>query len=286
MAFEDVMKTVGRLMVQTDAMAAIGAALSLTGDTEADPRLRPAALAAAEAAGATGVDELSPEQRAAALGIIRLCLSDATRVLADPGRQPGWTFTDEVTVEGWGRGSMAIPGMIAAALPDLGPVGSILDVGTGVGWLSVAAAGLWPEASITGVDVWEPSLDRARAHVAEAGLGDRITLRNQDATDLADADAYDLAWLPAFFFDEDGFAKAAERVVKSVRPGGMVVIGRFEAPPEPLAAATSAYRHLRIGGHGLTAERSQDALRKAGCTSVWSPERTWPMPIELDVGRR
>ncbi len=72
---------------------------------------------------------------------------------------------------------MMVPPMIAGANPALQDIASFLDVGTGVGQLAVAAAGLWPRATIVGIDVWQPSLERARANVAQAGLGERIELR-------------------------------------------------------------------------------------------------------------
>jgi tRNA1(Val) A37 N6-methylase TrmN6 len=67
-----------------------------------------------------------------------------------------------------------IPALIATAYPDLVNVRSFLDVGTGVGLLAVAAARVWPAATIVGIDPWEPSLERARANVAQAGLDGRM----------------------------------------------------------------------------------------------------------------
>ena len=127
---------------------------------------------------------------------------------------------------------MMIPPMLAAA-PEFEHVTSLLDVGTGVGWLAIAAANLWPSATVVGVDVWQPALERARTNVKEAGLDDRITLRNQDVTALDDVDAYDCAWVPTFFIPEDALPAGLERIARSVRPGGWIVLGRFEPPPSP-----------------------------------------------------
>jgi 2-polyprenyl-3-methyl-5-hydroxy-6-metoxy-1,4-benzoquinol methylase len=286
-AFEDVMKTIMRLMVGTDALAAIGASLGMDQPgQETDPRLRAAAIATAEAAGATGIDELDPQQKAMARSIVRMCLRDADDAASEPSRAPGWAYTDQVIVEAYGRGSMAMPGLIAGAIPDLGEVNSFLDVGTGVGWLAVAAAGVWAGAKIVGIDNFEPSLEVARAHVAESGLEDRITLRQQDANDLADVEAFDCAWIPSFFFDEDELPKVVARVVSALRPGGTVVLGRFDSAPDPLAQAASAYRLVRIGGHPLDGERATEILKDAGCSEVRPLERTWQMPILFTAGRR
>jgi len=95
-----------------------------------------------------------------------------------------------------------IPAMIAGAHPDLAEVTSFLDVGTGVGLLAVAAAAVWPSATVVGIDPWETSLERARANVAGAGLDGRVTLRSQTMGSLHDVDAYDCAWIPTFFVTE------------------------------------------------------------------------------------
>ena len=123
-------------------------------------------------------------------------LHQATDLLDDPGRPPGWTFIDPVILQGWGRGSAVVPGALASAVPELAGVRSFLDVGSGIGLLAVAAAGVWPQATVVGIDVWGPSLEAAAANDRVAGLGDRIILRDQDVAALDDSDAYDCAWFP------------------------------------------------------------------------------------------
>src|SRR5689334_4128185 len=164
-----------------------------------------------------------------ALAVICMFFAQAADLLAEPERSPGWTFTDPNVLDGYGRGSMMVP-MRLAAEPELANVTSFLDVGAGVGLLAVSAANVWPEASVVGIDVWEPSLERARANVDAAGLGDRITLRNQDLTALDDADAYDCAWIPTFFLTEDTLKTGLARVAGAVRPGGWAVLGVFLTP--------------------------------------------------------
>src|SRR4051794_9349130 len=90
-------------------------------------------------------------------------------LIENPARPPGWAFTNPVILDGWGRGSAMVPALIAAAHTDLGAVTSFLDVGTGVGLLAVSAVGVWPSASVVGIDPWEPSLQRARANVEQSG---------------------------------------------------------------------------------------------------------------------
>ena len=176
MSFEDVMAAVMRWTTATEALAALGAELSLaqTGDSP-PPEIADALGAVSMAAGLPAIEDLDPQQRAIALGVIHLYVHQALDMLEEPGRAPGWTFTDPVILDGWGRGSTMVPAVIAHAHPDLADVTSFLDVGTGVGLLAVAATTIWPSAQIVGIDPWTPSLDRATDNVDQAGLGDRIT---------------------------------------------------------------------------------------------------------------
>ena len=139
---------------------------------------------------------------------------------------------------------------------------------------------------MVGIDVWEPALERARTNVHDAGLDDRITLRNQDVTTLDDVDAYDCAWVPTFFLPEHAMKPALSNIVRALRPGGWVVLGLFEPLPDPLAQATTALRTIRSGGCALDVARATEMLRSAGCTSIRELERTGPFPIGFVIGQR
>ena len=288
MSFEEVMAALSPLLAANDALAAIGAELSLKSSgsgADADPAFVSALGSVSAAAGLPDLDALAPPQQAMALNIVRLYFAMANELLNDPGRPPGWTYTDPLVLEGMGRGSMMIPPLLAAT-PELASVASLLDVGTGVGWLAIAAANLWPAAEVVGLDVWEPALERARTNVKEAGLEDRITLRNQDVTELDDVDAYDCAWVPTFFLPERALTTALAKIRDALRPGGWIVLGRFAPAPDPLARATTALRNIRGGGSTLDAERSAELLRGAGYTSVRDLERAGPAPIAFVIAQK
>jgi precorrin-6B methylase 2 len=286
MSFEQVMGTVQGMLAGTDALAAIGAELSLkTSGQDADPAIESALGAVWAAAGLPELDSLAPPQQAMVLGLIRLYFAQADDLLSDPARPPGWTFTDPLVLDGMGRGSMLIPHLLAG-IPELESVTSFLDVGAGVGLLAVSAAGVWPAATIVGVDVWEPALERARENVRAAGLEDRITLREQDLVKLDDVDVYDCAWLPTFFLAETVLTTALANVVHAVVPGGWIVLGIFSAPPDPLARATTTLRTIRSGGTDLDVTRATQLLGAAGCTSVRSVAPQGPAPIVFVIGQK
>jgi SAM-dependent methyltransferase len=287
MPFEDVMPIVMRWATATEALAALGAELALQQpDAAPPPEIVSALRAVSTAGGISEIDELAVPQQAMVLGLIRMYLHQAMDLLEDPAKAPGWTFTDPAIVDGWGRGSSMIPALIASAHPDLAEVDSFLDVGTGVGLLAVAAAGVWPAATIVGIDPWEPSLERARANVAGAGLEDRVTLRSQDLASLTDSDAYDCAWIPTFFLTEAVLEEGLPAVIRALRPGGWVALGRMRSMPDPLAEATGNLRWIRSGGATLDPKRAVELLEQAGCIEVHTAELPGPAPLELVLGQR
>ncbi|MEO8375680.1 MAG: class I SAM-dependent methyltransferase [Sphingomonas bacterium] len=73
--------------------------------------------------------------------------------------------------------------------------GSVLEIGCGTGRNLIVAARAWPDAHFFGIDISEAMLETARAKVANAGLSDRITLAQGDATAF---DAWALFGRPAF----------------------------------------------------------------------------------------
>lgn len=71
---------------------------------------------------------------------------------------------------------------------------AVLDVGAGVGGICVAAARLWPNARVVGLEPAPAPLAEAHRNVAASGVGDRIELRSIRLDELTDIDAFDLAW--------------------------------------------------------------------------------------------
>src|SRR5206468_3263597 len=103
----------------------------------APPEIVAALRAVSVAAGLEGVDELPPPQQMMLAAVARMYARHAVEILEHPARPAGWTYSDPEILDGWGRGSMMVPPMIAGAAPELANVESFLDVGTGVGLLAV-----------------------------------------------------------------------------------------------------------------------------------------------------
>jgi len=270
-SMQEVMNAVVRLQSAADALAAVGAR---AGDTEG---IMPPAVAAAvddvlAAAGVPDLSELPPPQRAMVAAFVRSAFGQATDVLTAPTKL-SWSYTDAAVLEGQGRASMMMPTFLNQT-GEIGDVSSLLDVGTGVGWLAVGATQVWPDCTVVGIDTWEPSLERARNNVVAAGAADRIELRNQSVVDLEDVDRFDLTWVPSFFLPADVLSAAAERILAATRAGGQVVIARYEPPPDPLASASLRLRTTRDGGSWAPTDEIIGILKDAG----WSDVRVLPTP--------
>ena len=287
MSFDTVMGTVMQWATAAEALAAVGAEVGLAqSGAEVSPEVTSALRAVSNAAGLGDLDELEPQQKGMVAAMARLYLVQALDILDSPDRAGSWTFTDPVILDGWGRGSMLMPGLINGTVPGVGETTSFLDIGTGVGLLAVAAASVWPNARIVGIDIWEPALARARANVAQAGLEGRIELRAQNVVDLDDADRFDLIWVPTFFLSEATLVQAFPALLRAAQPGATIVLGLWQALPNPLAAAVTALRTVRSGGEELEAKRGVDLLEAAGFTDVRHVTPQVPAPLDFIVGQK
>jgi SAM-dependent methyltransferase len=285
MSMQEVSAAMMRLQATTDALAALGARLSIGDPSDVAPEILAALDDALAAVGVSDVASLEPQQRAMLAAGIRSMFAQSADILERPTREPGWSYTDPALLQGQGRGSMMMPALLATA-DELKDVTSLLDLGTGVGLLAIAACGVWPACTIVGIDTWKPSLDLARQNVAEAGLDARIEIREQDVRDLDDRDRFDCVWLPSFFFSTDVLDAALPKLITATKPGGWIALAHYEPPPDPLPRATSRLRTLRDGGSVLDAEAGAELLRAAGCTEVHSIPKTWPAPVGYVLGRK
>ena len=67
----------------------------------------------------------------------------------------------------------------------------VADVGCGVGFSTLLMAKAYPQSSFVGFDFHEPSIESAREHATENGLGDRVRFEAVAAKDIAE-DGFDL----------------------------------------------------------------------------------------------
>jgi 2-polyprenyl-3-methyl-5-hydroxy-6-metoxy-1,4-benzoquinol methylase len=136
----------------------------------------------------------------------------------------------------------AVPGVDAA----LTAGGRVADVGCGYGWSAIGIARRWPAARVDGFDVDVPSVERARANAAEAGVADRVTVTTDDVRGLATDGEYDLVTAFECVHDLADPVAVLAAMRRMVRPGGAVLVLDEAVAPE-FTAPGSAIDRLMYG---------------------------------------
>ena len=290
---DDAMGTVMRLGIAAEALAALSA--RLRADVEQIELDRDVAAGLDEVVDRLGVDVAAmtaQERRRIAMSAQALLLQ-AADLLGDPGRPPGWAFDDPAVLLSTGWLSAGIARDIAELAPALDGLedalqrdGAVfLDVGAGVAALSIALCETWPGLRVVGLEPWPPALALAEAQVTSSEAGERIELRATRIEELEDDAAFDAAWLAGPFVPPPVLPAALTRLHAALKPGAWLLLGRFGAPPDPLAAAVVRLRVLRSGGSVADGEVLGAAMREAGLEDVREVQLRWQAPTFV-VGRR
>jgi precorrin-6B methylase 2 len=292
MSFETLLAASQRMNASLEALAALGAELRLRREgSEGDPRVRRLLQDVVRSIDPNLLDGLDPNQEAVALGVISAFFRQASDLLNNPTRAPGWTYDDPTVLQAQGQGSrMGVRAIeeLAALRPGLHETlrrpGAFLDVGTGVGWLAIEAARCWPALRVVGIDASERALTLARENIAATGMGERIELRAQRVEFLGDIEQFTLAWLPGPFLSPEIVPLALERTRRALRPDGWLVFVLYAPPPDPLGAALTALRTMRGGGHPWPPGEIESQLGALGFEHVET--FATGLPILLVVGKR
>jgi SAM-dependent methyltransferase len=295
MAYEQMMAVTAPLIGSAEAVAALAARMKLDELGEVgNPDVRAALDRVVSALTVPGLfDGLDETERRSMIGLITSFLKQALELIENPGRSGGWVYTDPVVLQSQGQSSGAVPPLIASVAPTLDGLtdalaregARILDIGSGVAALSISCCRVWPEASVVGVDPWEPAMKLAVQNVSEAGLEDRISLRAIAIEDITDTDSFDLAWMPAPFLPRAVLESSVPVVARSLRPGGWLVLGRYAAPQEALPEALADLRTVRGGGTPLSENDAVALLERGGLANVRSVPSEWKAPIRFVAGQ-
>ncbi len=115
-----------------------------------------------------------------------------------------------------------------AELPDLAAAlatgGRVLDVACGGGRWLIAVARRFPETSLVGVEFEPDSVGRARRHVTEAGLDDRIVIDDRAPVDLPYGPVFELVYFQDALHELPDPIGALRSAWAVVRPGGRLAV--------------------------------------------------------------
>ena len=113
---------------------------------------------------------------------------------------------------------------VDARLKDAANPTRIADIGCGLGWSTIGMARAYPHAIVDGYDLDEPSVAAAQTNVADAGLGDRVSIRLRDAADPSLAGRYDLVVALECVHDMSDPVGALRTMRRLTADGGTVLI--------------------------------------------------------------
>jgi SAM-dependent methyltransferase len=121
--------------------------------------------------------------------------------------------------------------LVTEVLPALADVdaslragGRVADIGCGFGWSSIGIATGYPQAQVDGFDLDVPSVDRARANAAGAGVADRVRFEATDVGTLDLAGSYDLVCAFECIHDLADPVAVLGEMHRLARPGGTVLV--------------------------------------------------------------
>lgn len=274
MQLAQLMTEIGRLGVELQRLAAIGAALRLKLSAAPAPPAVEAALREAILAVLPGsLDDLTPDEVQTALNVVVYQMDDARELVNAPARPPVWSIDDPSVLQSMGDLSRMLPRRMLAfseSRPGLAKAlaGRFLDVGTGVAAIALEAAALSPTLKVVGLDIWGPSLQIARANVAASPFVDRIEIREQSVTDLDEKAAYTLAFLAAPFMPKSVVEAALDRLAVAVASDGYLVVSVYIPPSDPVMGSLTVLRRVHNGGDAWTTQEMGAALAARGFVDV------------------
>jgi ubiquinone/menaquinone biosynthesis C-methylase UbiE len=139
--------------------------------------------------------------------------------------------------------------LIAADILRHCPAGSILDIGTGPGWLLVKLHDQAPDGSLTGLDISPAMVAKARQNLAKAGLAGRIEVRLGAAQSLPFADSsFDAVVSTGSIHHWNDPAAGLNEVHRVLKPGGHALIYDIvsDTPKDVLRESAHAFGRLKI----------------------------------------
>ena len=105
-------------------------------------------------------------------------------------------------------------------MPGDEPGARVADVACGVGWAGISLAKAYPNITVDGFDLDEPSLEIASKNAEEAGVADRVRFEAKDGAALAELGSYDLAIVVEAIHDLSQPVAVLSGIRGMLKPGG------------------------------------------------------------------
>jgi SAM-dependent methyltransferase len=209
---------------------------------------------------------------------------------------PGWQHTDPELLLAQGRlGADEMVTMFAhIIMPYLCDLSErfvadsvcFLDIGAGVGSLSIAMARRWPHLRVIAIEPGLAPLAEARQNIINAALEDRIELRKQRIEEITEDGVFDLVWLPQMFISHEDLSRGLAPVWRALRPGGWVWLPVLNDSGTKLRYTVNRLRNILWGGSPMHCDQLVHLLVGAGFDSVRSVANKPTGEHRFVIGRR
>lgn len=148
--------------------------------------------------------------------------------IRDNNYQHGWSHADEILLQAQGKVSEVIVTDVFNQSQELKSMLNrnnlkLLDIGAGVGRISIKFAELYPNIHITAVEPNEPQYFIANNNIEQSEYKPRIQLLKKFAHELKCDNQFDIIWLPQMFIANHVFSETLEILYRSLKPGGLLL---------------------------------------------------------------
>ena len=177
----------------------------------------------------------------------------------------------------FGEALAALPQLVA----DLSRGGRVVDVHCGGARWLIAMARRFPALELVGVEFQPDSVVRARANVNAAGLSERVSIREADATAHDQVAAYDLAYFQYALHQLADPTDSLRAAWAALRQGGRILVLDW---PLPSSLEEFRTRHGElIAGVQLDELYQGTALVTRERFAAWFVDAGLPAPAVIDL---
>ncbi len=104
------------------------------------------------------------------------------------------------------------------------PGARVADIACGVGWAAISLARAYPNITVDGFDLDEPSIEIASRNAEDAGVADRVRFEARDAADPSLESRYELAIVVEAIHDLSQPVAVLSAIRKMLKPGGTLIV--------------------------------------------------------------
>jgi demethylmenaquinone methyltransferase/2-methoxy-6-polyprenyl-1,4-benzoquinol methylase len=162
----------------------------------------------------------------------------------------------------------------------------MLDVASGTAAVAIELVRAEPRRTVVGLDQSAEMLAAGRERIADAGLSDRIELREGRAEELPFADAeFDSLTFTYLLRYVDDVPATLHELARVVRPGGTVAMLEFGLPRGIWRPLWELYVRVGLPGAGTVVSPGWGGVGRFLGPSIRDFWRDWPEPRLLDAWR-